>query len=81
MYHSEPLSAVHEAVRGSETRSAHPPPPSRFRPCTATTIIKQSRPRRSRDVNSVQRSQFFPCRVSDLLFGRVSQLKAVKVWK
>ena len=75
------LSAVREAVRDSETRSAHPASPSQFRTCTATARTKKFRPRRGRAVNSGQRSQCFPFGVSDLFLGRVGQLKSVKVWR
>ena len=77
----EALSAVCEASRGSETRSARPASPSRFRTCTANATTKKSRPRRGRAVRSDQRSQTFPFGVSGLFLRRVGQLKAVKFWR
>ena len=75
----EALSAVREAIRDNEVGSAYPAFPSRFRTCTAKARTKKPRPRRNRAVNSGQRSHNFPIGVSDLLFGRVGQLKAVEV--
>ena len=77
----EVLSAVREAIHDTETGSAHPASPSRFRTCTAKAKTKKSRPRSSRAVNSGQRSQSFPFGVSGLFLGRVGQLTAVEVWR
>ena len=74
----EALSAVRESICDSETGSAHPASPSRFRICTANARTKKSRSRRGRAVNSGRRSPSFPFGVSDLFLGRVGQLKAVK---
>ena len=76
----EALSAVREAIRDSDTGSAHPASPSRFRTCIANARTKKSLPRRGWAVNIGQRSQSFPFGVSDLFLGRVGQLKAVKFW-
>ena len=74
-------SAVHEAIRGNETGSAHPASPSRFSTCTANRKTKKSRPRRGRAVNSGQHSQSFSFGVYDVLHKRVGQLKAVECWR
>ena len=76
----EALSAVREAIRDSETKSAHLASPSRFRTCTANAKTKKSRPRRGQAVKSGQRSQRFPFAVSDLFLGRFGRLEAAKVW-
>ena len=77
----EALSDVREAICDSETGSAHPASPRRFRTCTASEKTKKSCQRRNRTVHSSQRSQSFPFGVSDLILGRVGQLKAVEVWR
>ena len=75
----EALSAVREAIRDSETGSAHPASPRRFRTCAANEGTKKSRPRRGRAVKSGQRSQRSSFGGFDLLFIRAGRLKAVKV--
>ena len=74
------LSAACEAIRDSETESAHPASPSRFRTCTKNARTERSRPRRGTAVNNGQRLQRFTFSVSDLFLGRAGQRKAVNVW-
>ena len=56
----EAISAVREAIRDSDTGSAHPASSSRFRTCTASARTNKYRPRRDRADNSGQRSQRLP---------------------
>ena len=74
----EAISAVREEIRDSETGSAHPASPRRFRTCTANAGTNKSRTRRDQAVNNDQRLQRSSFGVFDLFLGRIGRRKAAK---